>query len=231
MMPLIVVRPEPGCAATVAAARTLGLEALGFPLFAITPRDWQPVPSGEIDALLIGSANALRHGGAELARYRALPAHVVGEATAAAARAAGLAVETIGSGGLQTVLDTVPAGTRLLRLAGEERITLTPPPGVTMIERVCYASESRAMPPQLVRLLSRPATVLLHSAEAARHFGLECDRLGVDRAGVHIAALVQRIAAAAGPGWAGCVVADRPDDAALLATARNLCQNAADHQG
>jgi uroporphyrinogen-III synthase len=127
---------------------------------------------------------------------------------------------------LQTVLETIPVGTRLLRLAGEQQITLSPPPSVTLIERVCYASQSRSMPPQLVRLLSRPATVLLHSAEAARHFGLECDRLGIDRAGVQLAALGGRIAAAAGPGWAGCIVADRPDDAALLATARKLCQNA-----
>ena len=77
----------------------------------------------------------------------------------------------------------------------------------------------------------RPALVLLHSAEAARHFGGECDRLGIDRAGVHLAALGDRIAAAAGPGWAGCAIADRPDDAALLATALNLCQNTLNHQG
>jgi uroporphyrinogen-III synthase len=231
MMPLIVIRPEPGCAATVAAARALGLEALGFPLSAITPRGWNPVPVGEIDALLIGSANALRHGGAALTQYRAMPAYVVGEATAKAARAAGLTVKSTGSGGLQSVLDTIPVGTRLLRLAGDERIALSPPPGVTMIERVCYASEVRAMPPQLVRLLSRPALVLLHSAQAARHFGLECDRLGIDRAGVHLAALGQRIIVAAGPGWAGCAVAEMPDDAALLATAQKLCQKPADHQG
>ncbi|MEO7915805.1 MAG: uroporphyrinogen-III synthase [Novosphingobium sp.] len=230
-MPVIVIRPEPGCAATVAAARTLGLEAFGFALSSIRPCEWEPVPTGDIDAVLIGSANALRHSGSALAMYRGIPVHVVGQATAEAARAAGLIVAKVGSGGLQAVLDTIQPGTRLLRLAGDERIALTPPPGVSMVERVCYASESQPMPPQLVRLLSRPALVLLHSAQAARHFALECDRLGVNRASVHLSALGLRIATAAGPGWASCVAADSADDAALLATAKKLCQSAADYQG
>ncbi|MEP7223102.1 MAG: uroporphyrinogen-III synthase [Novosphingobium sp.] len=225
MIPLIAIRPEPGCAATVAAARERGLNAMGFPMWTIQPRAWEPVDPSEIDALLIGSANALRHGGPGLERLSGMAAHVVGQTTAEAARAAGLMVASTGSGGLQSVLDAIPPGTRLLRLAGAERITLTPPPGVTITERVCYASESQPMPPQLVRLLSRPALVLLHSAEAARHFAQECDRLGIDRADVSFAALGPRIADAAGQGWALMAVAETPDDAALLATAEKLCQN------
>jgi uroporphyrinogen-III synthase len=91
-------------------------------------------PPGDVDALLIGSANAIRHAGPGLAAYAGLPTYTVGAATAQAAREAGLDVVAVGSGGLQPVLDTV-THTNLLRLAGQEHLTLTPPPHVRMVER------------------------------------------------------------------------------------------------
>ena len=63
MTPLFVLRSQPGCDATVRTARDLGLDAHGYPLFAVRPLDWQAPPVENFDALLIGSANALRHGG------------------------------------------------------------------------------------------------------------------------------------------------------------------------
>ena len=71
---------------------------------------------------------------------------------------------------------------------------------------------------------ARPSIVLLHSAEAARHFAAEMDRLGIPRARIHLAALGPRIAAAGGPGWAQLSTAPRPTDVALLALCRQLCQ-------
>jgi len=100
-----------------------------------------------------------------------------------------------------------------------------------MVERVCYASLPVPMPPHLVRLLQRPAVVLLHSAEAARHFADECDRLGVERAGLALAALGPRIAEAAGSGWAMCQSASEPRETALLAIAAEMCQSCANDQG
>ena len=70
MKPLYVIRPEPGCAATMRAARAMGLEAHGFPLFEVRPLGWDAPPAASFDALLIGSANALRHGGAAFAAYQ-----------------------------------------------------------------------------------------------------------------------------------------------------------------
>ncbi len=67
------------------------------------------------------------------------------------------------------------------------------------------------------------ALVLLHSAATARHFANECDRLGLARGSITLAALGPRIAAAAGDGWAAIHIASRPDDAALLAMAQELC--------
>ena len=224
MIPIVAIRPEPGCAASLAAARALGLEAHGFALFVVHPVAWQPPAPGQFDALLAGSANVFRHGGAALAGYRALPVHAVGATTAEAAHAAGFAIASVGSGGLQGVLDTIAPGTRLLRLAGAERIALSVPAGVTMAERTVYASEPQRMPAALVRLLERPAVVLLHSAEAARHFAAECARNGVARGRLSLACIGPRVAAAAGGGWAALATAARPEETALLAKAAELCQ-------
>ncbi|MBW8785446.1 MAG: uroporphyrinogen-III synthase [Novosphingobium sp.] len=224
-VPLIAIRPEPGCSATVATAEALGLTARGFPLFEIEPRAWHAPERIEFDALLIGSANALRHAGPELERYSGLPTYVVGEVTAGACRAAGFEVVAVGSGGLQEVLGRVETRhRRLLRLAGEERIALDPPPGITLIERVVYVSRPLPMPTGLTELLSAPAVVLLHSAAAARHFAAECARQGVARANVALAAIGPRVAAAAGGGWREVATASQTGDSALLALAREMCQ-------
>lgn len=227
-LPLIVIRPEPGCAATVAAARARGLDAHGFALFAVRAVAWDAAEA--VDALVLGSANAVRHAGAGLAAYAGMPAYAVGAQTADAARAAGLEVVATGHGGLQAVLAAVaPAHRRLLRLAGVERVDLAPPPGVTLIERVVYAAVPLAMPGPLALLLSARAlpgaVVALHSAAAARHFGAECARVGVARGRIALAALGPRIAEAAGDGWRALRWAERADDAALLALAAEMCQD------
>lgn len=205
----------------------MGLDAHAFPLFAVRPLRWQPVPRQEVDALLFGSANALRHGGEALAHYRGLPAYAVGEKTAAAACAAGLEVAATGKGGLQQVLaDVHPAHRRLLRLAGRERVDLEIPAGITITPREVYASEALPMPPGLARHLAAPALVLLHSGEAAAHFARLCDEAGIDRTAVQIAAIGPRVAERAGQGWAQLRCAERPDDTALLALAAQMCEEA-----
>jgi uroporphyrinogen-III synthase len=80
------------------------------------------------------------------------------------------------------------------------------------------------LPAPLAECLGEGALVLLHSAAAARHFAAECDRLGVARGAVGLAALGPRIAAAAGEGWHGVRAAGEPREAALLALAREMCQ-------
>lgn len=226
MMPAIIIRPQPGCDATVAAARAAGLDARGFPLFAVTPVAWQPPPADTVDAVLLGSANAIRHAGSGLAVLRGKPAYAVGQTTATAARNAGLNVIDTGEGGLQPVLSRVrPEHRRLLRLAGRERIVLTPPAGVEMAECVVYASEPQPMPDELATLLhAGPALVLLHSAEAARHFAASSDARGIARGTIALAVIGPRVAQAAGEGWARLECAPRPGDAALLALAARMCQ-------
>ncbi len=225
MIPLAVIRAQPGCDSSVARARGLGLDARAFALFAMQPCAWQVPDAGQFDAVLAGSANAFRHGGESLVRLRQLPVLAVGPATAQAARASGFAVGATGQGGLQLLLDQLPPGmTRLLRLCGCERVALAPPVGVTVDERVVYAAEALPMPAALRDFLARPCVVALHSGEAAAHFAALCEARQVARGHVALAAIGPRVAQAAGTGWADVQAAGRPDDAALLALAAQMCQ-------
>lgn len=226
MVPLVVIRPEPGCSASLAAARAVRLEAHGFPLFEVVARSWEaPVP-GNFDAILGGSGNAFRHGGRGLGMLRDLPVYAVGETTAHAAREAGFSVVAIGNGGMQGLLRELrPEHRRLLRIAGDERVPLTLPRGATMEERVVYASVPRPMPPELVALLRAPAMIALHSAEAARHVAAQCVTHGIRRSLLRIIALSPRIANAAGDGWGEVATAALPNDKALLALALQMCQD------
>ncbi|MDC0886761.1 uroporphyrinogen-III synthase [Altererythrobacter sp.] len=222
--PVFVFRPEPGLTQTLIAAHGLGLKARGMPLSTVEPLAWT-APSVEFGALLIGSANAVRHGGEELEKVAHLPVLAVGETTATLARQAGLEVEFTGSAGLQMLLDTLPnQPLRLLRLAGEAHVSLTIPTRIeietAIVYRVCY----HALSMKQADLLGGGGVVLLHSGEAARHFSKQCSALGVERANITIAAMAPRIAESAGGGWESVHIAQESSDAALLALAAELCQ-------
>lgn len=228
---VFVFRPEPGFSATLAAGREIGLVLTGQSLFAIEPVAWE-MPAGNFDGLLVGSANAFRHGGAKLAGLRHLPVYAVGAATAREAEAMAFSVENVGDGGLQAVLDALPAEPlSLLRLAGEERVELNLPPGISMVERVVYRSAARALTKATIDDLRSGGIILLHSATAGRHFAAQCDLAAIPRAGLHIAALAPRIAHSLGPGWAEVAVAEKPDDVALLALASDMCNKIAGLDG
>lgn len=226
MIPLVIIRPQPGCDVTVQSAQTMGLDAFGHPLFEVGPVAWQAPDRASFDALLIGSANALRHGGGALAHYHGMPAYAVGETCAEAVRDAGMAVAGIGEGGLQALLGSLHRDhRRLLRLTARDRVALSPPPGVSITERVTYASEPQPMADELAELLAGGALVLLYSGEAARHFATQCEVRQIERSKIAIAALAPRIAALAGSGWGEIACAPVPRDQALLALASQMCQN------
>jgi uroporphyrinogen-III synthase len=221
--PIIAIRPEPGCSATVEAGRAAGLAVEGHPLFEVRPLAWDAPAVEAIDALLLGSANALRHGGAALDAFRGKPVHAVGEATAAAAEAAGSTVASVGGGDLQSLVYALGAPLRLLRVTGAEHVPLAVPTGIEVETRVAYESVPLALPESLAERLRDGGLVLLHSAAAARHFAAECDRREVPRSAIALGALAPRIADAAGEGWREVRSAAEPREAALLALARDMC--------
>lgn len=220
---IFVIRPEPGLQSTLKHAREMGLAAVGLPLFEVLPLAWSAPDASEFDALLLGSANTIRHGGKGLDAYVDLPVHAVGEATAEAAREAGFTVEQVGEGGLQAVLDANAKATRYLRLGGEETVPLDPGKH-TITERAVYAV--RPLPitgSAQIGLRTGTPCILLHSAAAARHFGEEIDRLGMDRLAIYLACIGPRVADVVGEGWAAVKSAPQPRDTALLALARDMC--------
>ncbi len=210
----LVLRPAPGNARTCAAFAAAGVEAVALPLFAVAPVAWTPPDPGRYDALLLTSAQAVRHAGAGIAGLAGLPVVAVGAATAAAARAAGLTVALVGTADAAAIVAQAAAFPRLLHLAGRDRVAQ---PGVDTL--TVYASE--ALPVDATAIAAAvDAVVLLHSVRAATRFGALTVELSRTR--VRIAALSAAIAAAAGAGWACVAVAPQPGDAALVQTAVRL---------
>ena len=241
---VFVLRPEPGLSATLARGRKRGLAMEAMPLSHAEAVAWQ-VPEGAFDGILLGSANALRHaergagkgagrisetmGGSAadtgLDMLPRLPVYAVGKATAQAACSLRFPIAQVVEGGLQKLLDTLArdAPLRLLRLAGEDRMTLSPPEGVTIETCTTYRIVHRALDDQDAARLREGGVVLLHSGVAARHFAAECQRAGVDRAKLSLAALAPRIASHASDGWKNVAVAPETSDAALLSLVADMC--------
>ena len=227
--PVLAIRPEPGLSSTIALGRRMGLDMHGFALSRVAPVEWELPSLARFDALLIGSANAMRLGGDKLAKLTKLPVHAVGEATAREARAAGFEIERLGKGGLQTVLDAVEPPVHYLRLVGNEYVDLDWPKGVSFEPIQVYEVKPRSFLEKPAQLLKNKAIVLLHSAAMTRQFLAECERLDLDRSRITLAAMGERIvepARAEGQGgWAAIHTSREPSDEALLAMVEGLCQS------
>ena len=212
MREVLVLRPRPQADATAARARGLGLTVHCHPLFSIMPVPWS-LPDEPFEALLLTSANAIRHAG----RLPPLPAHAVGPATAAAARAAGIEVATVGKGGVDDLLAALPRDLRLLHLCGADHVQPSAPEP-TIVAVIVYRAEPLPLPPAS-ELEGR--VLLIHSpAAGARLRSLDCDRQKV-----RIAAISAEAARACGPGWTRCEAAPLPTDTALLPLACELCKD------
>lgn len=214
MRKLLLLRPEPGLSESAERAAAMGLEVIACPLFRVVAVDWVvPDPEG-YDALLLSSANAVRHGGHGLETLKHLPVHAVGPATATAARDAGFRILSVGRGDLTDLLAELPPTLRLLRLAGEDRREV--PSGEAIDTCVVY----RSVPieaPELPPLEGLVAAV--HSPRAGHRFA----ELAGSRDRTAIAAISAAAAQACGAGWEHIESAGKPEDPALLALAAMLC--------
>lgn len=212
--PVVVLRPEPGNAKTAARLAALELEVVRLPLFAVAPVEWTPPAPDTADAILITSANAIRHGGARLEALNGLPIVAVGEATAQAARAAGFSVALVGNRDAAAAAEAARAAgfDRLLHLGGRDRVA------VADQNINVYASDLIAISPDAIDALIG-SVALLHSVRAARRFA---ELAGAGRSSIRIAALSPAVATAVGSGWESVVAAAAPTDAALVALAATL---------
>jgi uroporphyrinogen-III synthase len=186
-------------------------------LFKVEAVDWEAPEPGGFDGLLLTSANAIRHGGEAVQQLRALKAYCVGEATAEAARAAGFDIAASGDRGVERLLGSIEPGRKLLHLAGEHRTEFD----ASSHSLTCITVyRSAALPaPDLTGVEGN--IVLLHSARAAGRFAELTE--GLDRSTIALAAISEAVAHAAGQGWRDVQAARSPDDSALLALARAMC--------
>lgn len=219
-MPLIVTRPQPGNAATVERAKTLGLDVRAIPLFAAHALDWQVPATENFDALLLTSALAAGLAGPGLARLPSLPVYAVGTATARAAESAGLTVAKTGSTNAQRLLDDMTSeNTRnILWLCGRDRSEFDAH-GAAITPLPCYAVDPISPPAEWSELIAAPAILLAHSVRAAKRIS---DLVGDARGHLALVAISAPVALAAGGSWGGLAVAEQPDDAAMLAQAHAL---------
>ena len=220
---VLILRPQPGADETARRARAIGLEPVTAPLFTVAPVAWEaPDPAG-FDALMLTSANAPRHAGPALDRFRGLAAFAVGEATAAAAEATGFADVRSGPADAAALARMIAeAGFRkVFHPCGADHVE----PDASGLEissvPVYAATPTERLPDAAAAALDRDALVLLHSPRAAARFAA----LIGGRAGrVRIAAISDAAAAAAGDGWRSVEIAAAPRDHALLELAAKLCQ-------
>ena len=222
MRRLIIVRPEPGASATAEAAAGMAIEVVKMPLFEVEPVAWTAPDPAEFDALLITSANAVRHGGAQLDKLLALPALCIGEASATAGRERGFQIETVGRTDVEALLSQLPTDLRLLHLCGEHRRD-TSWASQSIVALPVYSSREIPAPGRLAAM--EGSVVAVHSPRAASVVARVTDESAVRRDRVALAAISDAAARAAGTGWARVEIADSPTDARLLAIAARLCNN------
>jgi uroporphyrinogen-III synthase len=223
-MNLLIIRPLPGSDATADRAVAAGFTPIVMPLFAVSPATWAVPDAAEYDAILVTSANALRHGGAELSKLKRLPVYAVGAATAATAQQSGFTVAASGEGGGTDILQIASNDKcrRIVWLAGANTIKLDALPGMQLDQIIVYQSAALAGPADFADILRQKDLVAaLHSPRAARHFASQCDINGVDRSAIMLAALSPAVAIAAGQGWRDVAIADAPNDDALLSAAKS----------
>ena len=219
MRRILVLRPEPGATATIRRAQDRGLEAIAIPLFEIEPVAWTVPNAAMFDALLLTSANAVRHAGERLEELRRLPVYAVGDVTAEAARDAGFDLAATGEGGVSRLLGSINTDLTLLHLCGEDRKTLENA-SQKLVRIAVYRARAIARPDLST---ARGCVALVHSPRAARRFAELVD----DRAAIAIAAISPAAADAVGTGWESVGAANEPNDDALLALAARLCNKPA----
>jgi uroporphyrinogen-III synthase len=220
---VLILRPEPGADETAERVLDLGMVPVIAPLFSVGPLRWTPPDPAGFDAVMLTSANAARHGGDAMTPFLALPCYATGEATAAAATAAGFGdVRTGPSDGAALLARMAADGVRYaFHPCGRDRTGMAQE-AVRVADVPVYAAEAvRRLPPEAEAALHNRALVLVHSPRAGR---LLADLFEGERRFVPIAAISAAAAAAAGEGWQSVSVAAEPRDQALLELAAKLCQ-------
>lgn len=214
-----ITRAQPEAEATAVRVREAGGEPVLAPLLSIAPLPFDTDVEG-VQALLFSSANGIR-AFAAACPHRGLPTYTVGDASAAAAREAGMTDVRSADGDVgalaalaQRALD--PRAGKVLHISGAhvagDLVGALRQAGFAAERRVAYEARAATAPPEA--LLGRWDVALFHSARAAETF----IALGAPGAATRVAACMSPAVAnaAAKTAWSRIVVAPRPRENDLL---------------
>lgn len=217
-MKLLIIRPQPGADATAHRLRAAGHQAIILPLFAIEHLAMQRVSADGYDAILLTSGNAARAAADFLAHDHGLPVYAVGSATAAALHKLSVPVAKTGSEGVEALVRGAASDGhhRLLWLAGEDHTAIPHIADVAIDIEIVYRSAAVGISDDFARQVTESDAVVLHSPRAAAYFAILCDDLKLPREEITLATFSSAIAGSAGDNWASMIIADAPNDAALL---------------
>lgn len=230
---LLLTRPEPQARGFAEAARArLGadLDVVISPLLRIEPLPLDPDPA-RFDGLVFTSRNGVAAFAAASA-VRALPAWCVGDATARAAAAEGLAARSAAGtlDDLAVTLRREAAGLSLLQLRGRhvagDLAARVGPAGPRITEAILYEQHPQPLTPSARAALSgsEPLLVPLFSPRSA---GLMAPEIANARAPLHIAAMSPAVAEML-PVQArgGAVLAPMPNAEGMLRALADLMRRA-----
>ncbi len=230
-MRVLITRPHEDAKTLIEALAARGVEAIVEPVLEIAPLAASEVDLGGVQAILLTSANGARALAAATQR-RDVGVLAVGEATAAAARAAGYSDVAAAGSDVEALATLVgercdPADGALIHVSGSAvagdlggRLAAR---GFIVRRVVLYeAREAAKLSDAATDALSRGAldAVLLFSPRTANAFVTLAERAGLATALGRVEALCLSAAvadAARRVGWQEVRVAVRPEQAALLA--------------
>lgn len=219
---LLICRPQPGADATAQKAADMGLTPHLYPLFTLKPLAWDPPDPGHYDAVMFTSANALRYGGDALSLYQPLPTFAVGGNTARAAEHAGFQDVSISGPNVQALVEHINSTgyKNILHLCGADVRPYEA--GALHIQRhSVYRAAQTGDATGLAEALGKTQTIVIHSPRAG-----ECLRAlttAEQRLKCSIIAISETARAACGNGWSASLAAKTPNDSAMLAIARQIC--------
>jgi uroporphyrinogen-III synthase len=218
-----VTRAQPGAQATAGRLRAMGFDPLVAPLLEVRALGGGTIDLAGVGALAFTSANGVASFAARSAE-RGLTVFVVGEATAAAARAAGFASVASADGDVaalaQAIAANAPIGGEVLHPGPVEPagdlVGALAALGVSARALAVYQTVARSPDKRTAALIPALAAVLLHSPKAARALAAHV----AERPAPKLTALCLSEAVAAplsASGLAAARVAEQPTETALLA--------------
>jgi len=229
---LLLTRPEPDAQRSAAALRAQGHDVIVAPLLRIEPAADAQIGAGPWAAILITSANAAHAVVSHecVTQLRALPVFAVGRRSAEAMAAAGFAEVTSANGNVNDLARLVAArlqpAAHLLYLAGADRSAdlagdLRTRGFVVETVVIYRAIAATCLPPAAALALASGIDGVLHfSCRSAEAFVETARAAGVLESALraaHFCLSAQVVEPLAKAGAADIRVAERPNEAALLA--------------